>query len=85
MIDHGGGWETRYAHLQSVDISNGQSVSQDQIIGTMGCNGDCWPKSEGGHGPHLHFEILKDGVRQNYDMDKYTHIWWGGGIEKNFW
>ena len=85
QIEHGNGWDTRYAHLQDVHVSNGQQVSRDEVIGTMGCVGDCWPKSQGGHGPHLHFEIRHNGNRQYYDMDRNTHIWWGSGIEHNFW
>lgn len=85
QIYHGNGWETRYAHLQDFAISDGQSVSQDEVIGYMGCTGDCWPKSEGGFGPHVHFEILKDGSRLNWEMEKNTHIWWGTGIERDFW
>jgi murein DD-endopeptidase MepM/ murein hydrolase activator NlpD len=85
MIDHGYGWVTLYAHLQDFNVSEGQSVARDQVIGYMGCTGDCWPQSEGGFGPHVHFEIRKDGTRQNWGMTENTHIWWGTGVERNFW
>jgi len=49
MIDHGNGWQTLYAHLNSVSVGCGQSVSQGQGIGGAGSTGNST-------GPHLHFE-----------------------------
>ncbi|MFQ5460227.1 MAG: peptidoglycan DD-metalloendopeptidase family protein, partial [Anaerolineae bacterium] len=37
VIDHGNGYETLYAHLQSVGVSRGQTVQRGQIVGGMGC------------------------------------------------
>jgi murein DD-endopeptidase MepM/ murein hydrolase activator NlpD len=53
VIDHGNGWQTLYAHLSSINAGCGQSVSQGQVIGAMGCTGNCT-------GPHLHFEMRHD-------------------------
>ncbi len=47
-IDHGNGFSTVYAHLDSISIQNG-SVTQGTIIGTSGCTGT------GCRGAHLHF------------------------------
>ena len=57
-IDHGGGLCTVYAHLDSIAVVQGQLVSNGQQIGRVGNSG--YSK-----GPHLHFEVIKNGVRVN--------------------
>jgi murein DD-endopeptidase MepM/ murein hydrolase activator NlpD len=50
-INHGtGGWTTLYAHMNSVTIGCGQTVSRGTQVGTVGSTGNS-------SGPHLHFEM----------------------------
>lgn len=58
MIDHGNGYQTLYAHLSKISVEPGQSVARGEIIGSSGSTGNST-------GPHLHFEVIKNGVRTN--------------------
>ncbi len=53
---HAGGDETLYAHMQYLFVHAGQSVAAGQQLGTVGQTGRAT-------GPHLHFELLHEGVR----------------------
>lgn len=54
-IDHGNGFRTKYAHLNAMYVHAGDRVSQGQAIGEVGSSGRST-------GPHLHYEILYEGV-----------------------
>jgi LysM repeat protein len=58
VIDHGNGWQTAYAHLSSIGVICGQSVSRGIMIGGLGSTGNST-------GPHLHFEMGINGVKVN--------------------
>lgn len=53
VIDHGGGWQTLYAHMSEIYYGCGASVFQGDVIGLMGSTGNS-------SGPHLHFEMRHD-------------------------
>ncbi|SFI42922.1 M23 family metallopeptidase [Jannaschia pohangensis] len=57
-IEHALGFETRYAHLNSINVSVGQRVSRGQTIGGMGTTGRST-------GVHLHYEIRRGGQALN--------------------
>jgi len=54
MVDHGFGFVSRYAHLQEILVKPGQEVKRGEVIGTLGSTGRST-------GPHLHYEVRKDG------------------------
>ncbi|HEY0640285.1 MAG TPA: peptidoglycan DD-metalloendopeptidase family protein [Pseudonocardiaceae bacterium] len=61
-IDHGDGYSTLYAHLDSKVVHLGASVRQGQLIGTVG-NTD---GNSSGISAHLHFEFRNRGSGQSY-------------------
>ena len=58
VLDHGYGYETRYAHLNTIEVAEGMKVHRGDRIGTVGNTG----KSTG---PHLHYEVVYRGGRVN--------------------
>ena len=57
-IDHGNGFKTRYGHFSQLYVGAGQVVHQGDVLGACGSTG--WST-----GPHLHFEVRKNGVPQD--------------------
>jgi murein DD-endopeptidase MepM/ murein hydrolase activator NlpD len=57
-VDHGNGLVTRYAHTSKILVKNGDLIKRGQEVALVGTTGRST-------GPHLHFEVLLDGVPQN--------------------
>ncbi len=69
QIDHGNGLVTTYAHILRIAVSVGQRVTRGQMIATVGNSGLST-------GPHLHYEILRNGK----PMDPLTFVMPAGKI-----
>jgi LysM repeat protein len=61
VINHENGSQTLYAHMQTVSVSEGSTVSKGEVIGTLGATG----KVHGVTGCHVHFEI-RGGIRNPF-------------------
>jgi len=58
IINHGNGFKTLYGHMSSLSVVAGQSVVRGGALGKMGSTGRST-------GIHLHFEVIRNGVRIN--------------------
>ena len=58
LIDHGFGYKTRYAHLESTSVVRGAKVERGDVVGLMGNTG----KSKG---KHLHYEVIYRNRHEN--------------------
>jgi murein DD-endopeptidase MepM/ murein hydrolase activator NlpD len=62
VIDHGGGLSSLYGHLDTVVVESGETVLAGEVVGTVGSSGNAT-------GPHLHFEIRRDGIAEDPRLD----------------
>ncbi len=58
VIEHVEGYATYYAHLEGFKVKSGDEVTKGQVVATVGSTG----KSTG---PHLHYEVRKEGAKVN--------------------
>jgi len=63
ILKHDGGYQTLYAHLSAYSVKTGDTVAQGQEIGKIGATGYTT-------GPHLHFEVFRNGNRTD-PLDLY--------------
>lgn len=56
VIDHGNGYETVYAHLSDLLVRKGQRIHRGDVIGRTGNSGTSFA-------PHLHYEVILNGVQ----------------------
>jgi murein DD-endopeptidase MepM/ murein hydrolase activator NlpD len=74
-VDHGFGYVTRYAHLQDIHVKKGQKLKRGEVLGTLGSSGRST-------GPHIHYEVLKNGhtvnpfhfFYENLTPEEYTQL-----------
>ncbi|MEN7546950.1 M23/M56 family metallopeptidase [Rapidithrix thailandica] len=58
IVKHGEQYSTVYAQLSSIEVKEGQQVRRGEVIGLVGSSGMST-------GPHLHYEVLKNGIHVN--------------------
>ena len=58
LLRHSDSMETRYAHMSELYVKQGENVERGQTLGLSGNTGDST-------GPHLHFEVIRNGVKIN--------------------
>lgn len=58
MVDHGNGFVSLYAHMNTIYVRQGENIGKGQQLGTVGNTGRST-------GPHLHFEIRNQSVKRN--------------------
>jgi hypothetical protein len=67
IINHGFGYESLYAHMSRVAVRPGQKVRRGEIIGYVGNTGTST-------GPHLHYEVMKNGEKVDPSFYFYSDI-----------
>jgi len=69
-LNHGGGLVSGYGHLSRIAVAPGQHVSRGQVIGNVGSTGLST-------GPHLHWEIWRNGQAvnpQSFSFDSVSQL-----------
>lgn len=77
VVDHGGGYETIYCHLNDFSVSDGQWVDRHEQIGLMGSTGHST-------GPHVHFEVNYNGDEVFVTGDQGEEVYARSGMPKNY-
>lgn len=72
-VQHPNGDVTKYMHLQSIGVNTGQEIQPGTVLGVVGSTGRST-------GPHLHFELWKNGQPINPESDADTYFRFGSGV-----
>ncbi len=64
-VRHNSTYTTNYAHMSKIAVKYGQKVSQGQVIGYVGSTGLST-------GPHLHYEMVKNGIKINPLAEEFS-------------
>ncbi len=64
-LEHGGGWGTGYSHMSRIAVSPGNRVRAGQVIGYVGSTGLST-------GPHLHYELYRNGAKVDPMSVRFT-------------
>ncbi len=67
IINHGFGYESLYGHMSRIAVQSGQKIYRGQVIGYVGSTG-------ASTGPHLHYEVIKNGVKVDPSFYFYSDI-----------
>lgn len=62
LVGHRGGYASLYGHLSKITVTSGQDVRQGEVMGLSGGAVGGYGSGPTTTGPHLHFEIIKDGT-----------------------
>ncbi len=62
-VDHGYNYRTLYAHLSTINVKKGQTVSRGDVLGEVGSSGTSTA-------PHLHYEVIKVEVVKGKKVEK---------------
>ncbi|MEG3181450.1 M23 family metallopeptidase [Sphingomonas sp. LT1P40] len=73
-LNHSGGMGTGYGHMSRIAVSNGQRVARGQVIGYVGSTGIST-------GPHLHYELYRNGVAINPRSVSFSVVQQLGGSD----
>ncbi|MBK7106698.1 MAG: M23 family metallopeptidase [Ignavibacteriae bacterium] len=68
QLDHGFGYITLYAHLSKIKVYKGQKVRRGDLIGLSGSSGEL------STGPHLHYEVMHNGIHLNPENFIFSDI-----------
>ena len=64
-LDHGNGFVTLYGHCNELLVAAGEEISRGQVIALVGSTGQST-------GPHLHFELIHNGIYLNPEFYLYS-------------